>query len=126
MGYSIKIDHQFNIIRYKHYGTIERSELGEAWNQLINIREFANGQFDLLSDYSGCQFNITVGDLKVIEDFLKSITHITRGKKQAIIVDNPKTTAVSIIIGSKIGQETGFHAEIFSTQDTAINWLNSG
>lgn len=123
MGYSVKIDNHLKIIRYKHYGVIERSELGEAWDQLINIKEFTDDHYNLLFDYTECQFSITTDDFKEIEDFLKSITHLIRGKKQAVIVDNPKTTAVSLIIRSKVNQATGFHIEVFSTRDAAITWL---
>lgn len=123
MDYSIVIDQENRIIRYKHSGEIEREDLGTAWQELLMIKEFTELGYSLLSDYRNSVFLFNLNDTKVIEDFLLSIQHILKGKKEGVIVDNPFSTAVSVYFQSKLQKMIGFEVKVFSTEKAALDWL---
>lgn len=77
----------------------------------------------MLSDYSGGKFDIPSKKLEEIVDFMKNIEGIVRGKRQAIIIDDPYSTAVSILFQQDVYKEVGFEIEIFYSEIAAIKWL---
>lgn len=124
MGYSFDIDHERKIVLYTHSGYLETSSIGMAWNELLHIEEFAQGCYNLLSDYRNSDFHLNKRDeIDSIVDFLYKIKHILKGKKQALIVDNPLNTALSILFEEKATKKIGFIVKVFSTKVEAIKWL---
>jgi len=122
-NYSINIDHIHNLIRYQHTGCIEKEEIGQAWQMFLSKKEFTHQKYNLLSDYRNSNFNIKVNDLDSICDFLYNIKDILNGKKQALLVDEPLSTALSMLFCSDVNKRIGFKVKIFSTEDAAFNWL---
>lgn len=123
MKYSIEIDHKLKLIRYKQSGEIKAEEIGLAWNDFLKMPEFTQFKYNLLSDYSGGKFDIPSKKLEEIVDFMKNIEGIVRGKRQAIIIDDPYSTAVSILFQQDVYKEVGFEIEIFYSEIAAIKWL---
>jgi len=124
MNYTIKIDHKLKIIRYSHSGLIERKEeIGKAWEELLSLKEFTELNYNLLSDYRNSTFNLPFEDIGLIIDFLYSIKHILNGKKQSMILDDPKSTAMSLLFEIEIYKKMNFSVKIFSTEEGALSWL---
>ena len=123
MGYSLTIHHDKKYIHYTHDGVIERKEIGEVWSQLLKTAEFTEKKYNLLSDYRGATFNFSVSDLDVIENFLESLKNILTGKKNAVIVEAPHETVISILFENKMSRKINFHVKTFSTEEAAIYYL---
>ncbi|HPG33715.1 MAG: STAS/SEC14 domain-containing protein [Lentimicrobiaceae bacterium] len=122
-NYTISVDDKLKIIRYRHTGNIPRKELGEAWTEILNIDEFTQQEFHLLADYRGATFNFSIDETKAIDQFLIAHKALLKGKKEALIVDNPFTTVVAILFEDKLYAQTGFEIKAFSTEHAAIRWL---
>ena len=123
MNYTIEADDTLKIIRYKHFGKVDKEGIGKAWQELIMLKEFTELNYNLLSDYRGAAFNLSLEDVELISDFLSSLKHILNGKKQSLIIDDPKATAFSIIFEDKIYEKIGFKVKVFSTIEAAVDWL---
>ena len=123
MNYSILVDHNFKIVRYKHSGVLDFDEIGAAWKEFLTLKEFTERKYNLLSDYRDATFNMKVDQVEDIIEFMKGIVHIVKGKKQSIIIHDPYSTAGSIIFSDKVFQEIGFEVKVFTTEAAAIKWL---
>ena len=124
MKYSISIENELRIIRYKHSGLINDEEIGAAWEDLLNIQEFTQKKYNLLSDYRGGEFQMPIEYLSKILEFMRTIEHIVRRKKQALIVDNPYSVATSMLFEGSVYKEVGFIVKVFSTESAALEWLS--
>lgn len=123
MSYEINIDHDNKLIRYKHTGNIKAENIEEAWQQFLTMKEFTEENYNLMSDYRNSQFDIHRSQVHTIIDFMKTIEHIVRGKKQSLIVVNPYSTAASEIFAKMVFDETGFKVKVFYTTEAAFDWL---
>jgi hypothetical protein len=121
--YSIEIDHEWRIIRYKHSGIIHAEEIEEAWGEFLKIKDFTQDKYNLLSDYRNGKFQIPLSHLPEMIEFMRKIESVVRGRKQALIVDHPYSVAGSIIFMNKVYKEIGFKVKVFSTLPAAIKWL---
>ncbi len=123
MNYSITIDHKHRLILYRHTGIIEKEEIGKAWEEILSKNEFTHQKYNLLSDYRNSRFNLEVADVDLICDFLYSITDKLKDKKQALIIDEPISTALSLLFCGEVNIKIGFKVEVFSTEKAALKWL---
>lgn len=123
MSYTIEINHEQKYIHYSHSGLIERVRLGAAWAELLTLKEFTDLNYNLLSDYRGAKFNFSPTETDVITEFLLSIKHILNGKKQSVMIDDPYSTAVSLMFENKLNIEIGFYVRVFSTESAALSWI---
>jgi SpoIIAA-like len=123
MNYEITIDYKSKIIRYKHSGIINASDIEQAWRELLNIKEFTQDKYNLLSDYRDGKIEIPVTSLPDIITFMQAIKEIVKGKKQSIIVSDPASTAASILFENGVYKKVGFLVKVFSTEEAAIKWL---
>jgi hypothetical protein len=123
MSYSINIEHEQRLIRYQHSGILVGNDIGEAWQEFLTLKEFVEDKYDLLSDYRGAKFNSGPNDIDPICAFLGTLEPILRGKRQAIIITDPKSTALTMLFEGKINREIGFEVRIFSTIEAGIAWL---
>ncbi|SMO67129.1 SpoIIAA-like [Saccharicrinis carchari] len=123
MKFSISVDHDLRIVRYTHSGLITKEDIGEAWAELLTMKEFTQLNYNLLSDYRKGKFEIPLDALPEIIEFLHTVKHVVQAKKQALIVNDPYSVAASILFLEKVGKETGFEVQVFSTKVSALNWL---
>lgn len=121
--YTIEIDHELKIIRYKHSGEIIGADIGEAWKEFLNMREFVELKYNLLSDYRNAKFNENFAFANWVVNFMINIKDIVAGKKQALVVDDPYSTALSVLFVDEVKQKVGFIVEVFSTKEAALTWL---
>jgi hypothetical protein len=84
MNYSIEVLHDQKIIVYEHEGKIRRDEIGDVWRELLKMKEFTSEGYNLLSDYSNGKFDFSIGEMALIDDFLKSLKHILFGKVRGL------------------------------------------
>lgn len=123
MKYSISIDHKNKLIRYRHSGLIYAGDIEEAWGDFLKLNEFTHAKYNLLSDYRGGKFEIPTDFLPEIIKFMKNIEAVVRGKKQALVVDEPYSVAASIIFKNEVNKKIGFIVSVFSTEEAALKWL---
>jgi hypothetical protein len=123
MKYSIEIDHEWRIIRYKHSGIIHAEEIEEAWGEFLKIKDFTQNGYNLLSDYRDGKFKIPISHLSKMIEFMREIEGVVKGRKQALIVSHPYSVAGSIIFRDRVYKEIGFKVKLFSTEPAALKWL---
>jgi len=123
MSFSINIDHENKLIRYEHSGILNKEDIGAAWVEFLKIEEFVQQKYNLLSDYSDAKFDIDIPDIELITEFLFSIKDILNAKKQALILSESRSTALSFLFSEDVNKKLGFKVSVFSTEKAAINWL---
>lgn len=123
MNYTITIEHELRIIRYTHSGLIKEADIGEVWKHLLAMKEFTQLNYNLFSDYRNGQLQIPVSFLQKLIDFMRTIESIVKGKKQALVLDDPRNVAVSMLFEDKVNKEIGFNVKIFTTEASALRWL---
>ncbi len=97
MKYSIDIDHEHKLIKYKHPGLIHSEDIEKAWGEFLTFKEFTDLKYNLFSDYRNGKFLIPIALLPEIIKFMKQIEAIVKGKKQALLVDEPYSVATSML-----------------------------
>lgn len=125
MKYTINLDHELKLVRYRHSGLIHAADIEEAWGEFLTFREFTVLKYNLFSDYRNGKFKIPIGFLPEIVEFMRKIENVVRGKKQALLVDEPYSVAASMLFETEINREVGFEVQVFSTEKAALNWLCS-
>ena len=123
MNYSVKINHANKLIHYQHRGQISRQEIGEVWDEFLTLEEFKINKYNIVSDYRNSTFIATHNDIEIICDILSSLEYILKGKKQALILDSPMNTALSVLFEGEANKRVGFIVKIFSTEEAALNWI---
>ena len=123
MDFTITVDHEAKLIRYRHIGALNKSDIGKAWNEMLSMREFLMEKYDLLSDYRGASFVFDAEDVDFICRFFYLIREVLDNKKQAIIVDDPQGTALSLLFENEVNRQIGFIIKVFSTKRAAEEWL---
>ncbi len=124
MKYSIIIDHELKLIKYKHSGLIHAEDIEEAWNEFLTLPEFTKLKYNLFSDYRSGEFQIPRKNLPEIINFMQKIETIIRGKKQALIVDSPYSVAASMLFGNEVNEKIGFNVQVFASERAALKWLS--
>jgi len=125
MKYSINIDHDLKIIRYKHSGVIAAEDIGQAWQEFLSLDEFTQEKYNLLSDYRNAKFDFSYRKISEIVNFMVNIKDIVKGKRQALIVDDPHATAGSMLFEASVYKEVGFIIQVFTTENAALRWLSA-
>lgn len=123
MNYTITVEHELRIIRYTHSGLIKAADIGEVWQQLLAMKEFTQLNYNLFSDYRNGDFQIPLVFLPYLIEFMRTIESIVKGKKQALILDDPRNVAISMLFENKVYHEIGFNVKIFTTEASALRWL---
>ena len=121
--FTIAINHLFKIIRYKHTGSIKKEDLDAAWNELIQIKEFTQLDYNLLSDYRESKFDIPLTSIDAILEDMKPMKPFLEGKKQSFIIDDPMSMAIAMLFMKDAFNKIGFKIESFSTEKAAVAWL---
>jgi len=124
MKYLIVTDHELKLIKYKQSGTICSEDIGEAWREFLTFPEFTILKYNLLSDYRNGKFQIPIAQIPDIINYLLKIEMILRGKKQALIVDEPYSVAASMIFEDEVNKKVGFNVQVFTTERAALKWLS--
>jgi len=122
--FSIIPDPELKIIKYTHSGLIYSHEIEKAWSVLLGMKEFVELNYNLLSDYRGGKFQMNISEVPEIVKFMSAIKNIVKGKKQALIVDDPYSVAGSMLFENKMFEEIGFIVKVFSTDEAALEWLS--
>ncbi len=122
-NYTLTCDHAHRYILYTHSGSLNADSIGLTWVELLNMPEFVENRYNLLTDYSGAVYGGVIEDLERISEHLSQYKSILQGKKQAIIFNDPYSTALTVLFNSIVEKNIGFIVEVFSTREHAIDWL---
>jgi hypothetical protein len=122
--YSFDIDESRKIIFYKHSGTLTHVEIGTAWRDLLQVKEFTELKYNLFSDYREAIYDMPADMTKEIVAFLSTLKPILNDKKQAILIEDTYSTAISVLFQSRVVKEVGFIVKTFATEQAALKWLN--
>ncbi len=122
-SYSLETDHDNRLIHYRHWGKIIPEDIGKVWEELLENEAFTQEKYNLLSDYRRGEFIASSSDIEMICDILYSLENILKGKKQALILDSPMNTALSVIFEGKVMKKVGFIVKVFSTEEAALDWI---
>lgn len=123
MKYSYKIDHDLKLVRYRHSGLIYAKDIEEAWSEFLTLKEFTALKYNLFSDYRNGKFQIPLEQIAEIIKFMRNIENFVRGKKQALLVDEPYSVAASMLFEEEVTREVGFNVQVFTTEQAALKWL---
>lgn len=82
MEYTLKIDHENKLIHYKHNGNITKADIGMAWEELLQMEEFTQKNYDMLTDYSEAKFVMKDDEITEITMFLSTLKSILKGKNK--------------------------------------------
>ena len=124
MKFNLQIDHDLKLIRYTHTGDLRREDIGKAWDELLKTKEFTEEKYNLLSVYQEAKFIGDKEDVNAICDILVQLKAILRNKKQAMVIDEAVSTALSMLFVDEAIQQIGFIVKVFSTEEAAIKWLS--
>lgn len=122
-NFSIELIHDLKLVKYIHSGLITADDIEAAWAEIIKIKEFTDLDYNLLTDYRMGKTSIKTSGKKRALDFMKGLEKIVRGKKQALLMNDPLTVALSFIFQKEVKKTTGFNIKIFSTYEKALLWL---
>ena len=125
MNYTIKVDSTKELIVYTHCGLASRKSVGEAWLEILNLPEIKDDKYNIFTDYRNCKFDFGWSDSDVIMDFLSKYKKILSEKKQAIVLDNQVSTAISMLFQSPLHETINFKIRVFSTIEAAMLWLET-
>lgn len=125
MNYTINTDHENKLIHYKHTSDITKEDIGLAWQELLQMKEFTQMKYNLVSDYTEARFLMKEKEVNEITMFLSTLKPILNGKKQALVLREPLSTALSMLFVGEVVEKVGFKVEVFSTMKGAICWIQN-
>jgi hypothetical protein len=120
---SLDIIDELDIVVHRYKDIVTARKLGGAWNALMKLEAFTEKGYDLISNYGKAKFDFRLEDLEVAKKFLRKYRMKLSGKKEAIITDNPYTTALCMLFKQHAQNEAGLQVRIFSTEQAAIKWI---
>ncbi len=123
MSYTIHSDKNLKIIKHKLIGDLDESNLGKAWEKIVQMEEFRKFGYNVLSDYREAKFKFTIKETDILDDIISNYKTLLDGKKGAVIVNVPLYTAISVLISEKFRNVPNYKVKIFSTEEAAIEWL---
>jgi len=120
---SLDIDDDLKLVIHKHIGDVTPTSLANAWLTFMQTRAFKEMGYNLLSDYRDAKFTFILEELVTARGYLKRNRPILQGKKEAIITNEPYTTAVSALFERYAKEDAGLELRIFVTESAALRWI---
>ncbi len=118
---NLSFDYQENILNVKPLGSINLVDILNGYENLINNKSLPK-ELKILVDYRETVINISEDELPFIIEKVEILLENFISIKQAIIHDNPKSTAFAMLISLHIKSEK-YRLQIFSTIESAKRWL---
>jgi hypothetical protein len=123
MSYSIIPDEKLKVIKHKLIGVLDKSNMGKAWKDIAQMKEFLELGYNVLSDYREAEFNFKMEETTFLDQYIIESKELLIGKKGAVIVSKPLYTAISVLISEKFKKVPNYEVKIFSTEEAAVEWL---
>ena len=124
-SYTIEIHRDEKFVCRRFFGDLVFDEILESWMEILNVPEFNNDNYDLISDYTEATVQVSVNSLNKVGDFYESIGQKYRGRKHAVVVAKPRQTAFSKLFKQKYDSESGILFDIFEEMEAAVNWIKN-
>ena len=117
-----KFNSKSNILETKYIDNVSCDEVVDYITATKLNKELPR-TLKIISDTRDGVFNFSIEDLgKIVDANNQSLEHYT-AIIDAIIVDNPKNTVLTVLF-KQFSTTKNYKFEIFATKVAAINWLN--
>lgn len=117
-----KFNIKTNILETDYIGEVSLTEVVNYITATKNNKQYPR-VLKIISDARNAEFNFSIEDLNIImEENYKSLKNYS-GIIDAIIVDNPKNTVLTVLY-QELAKTKKYKFEIFATKKAAITWLN--
>jgi hypothetical protein len=116
------INRDTGIIETTYEGKVTFGDIVNYINQLRNIEKFPK-RLLILSDSVHGRFSFTSEEDQQIAGLVKQYAPLFEQIRDAIIIDDPRTTAYSVLYRNASAFIPNYEFEIFSTRQAAIDWL---
>ena len=112
-----------NILEATYTGNVS---LTDVVNYIIATKNNKNYPrvLKIISDTKNAIFNFSIEDLNIIMEENNKSLESYEGIIDAIIVDNPKNTVLTVLY-KELAKSKKYKFEIFATKSAAITWLNN-
>jgi hypothetical protein len=120
---SLDLDDERKLVIIKHIGDVTFASLAHGWLTLLHTKAFKDKGYNLLSDYRGAKFTFKLNELIVARKFMKDFKTVLKGKKVAVITDEPYITAISTLFEIYAYEDAELILKIFATEKAALKWV---
>jgi hypothetical protein len=118
------INRDTGIIETIYEGKVTFEDVIGYINELRNFEKFPK-RLLILSDSTHGRISFTAEEDQLIAGIVRQYAPSYQLIKDAIIIDDPRTTAYSVLYRNAAASIPNYQFEIFSTRQAAINWLLS-
>lgn len=117
------INQELKLVIHKYRGDVTPNHLKNAWHTFLHLKSFTSDGYNLLSDYSEAKFNLELHELDVARPFLKRHRYFLQGKKEAVVTNDPVTTAICSLFEQHAYEDAGMLVRVFTTKEAAFKWI---
>jgi len=117
-----KFNTESNILEANYIGEVTCDEVINYIHTTKNNHQLPR-VLKIISDTRNGFFNFSISDLDAIVDANNQSLENYDTIIDAIIVDNPKNTVLTVLF-KQLANTKKYKFEIFATRDAALNWLN--
>lgn len=100
-------------------------DIAVLWHKVIAHHKFNDNDTHLLFDCREAEFAFSLEECHGIENFFAPFSDVLNDKKIAIIAISTLNTAFAIYIEYKLKFGFGFDIKVFSTKESAIEWIEN-
>ena len=121
--FTSKYNSKTGILETKFYNKVCLTDIIEYAHFIKNYSSHSK-LLKIITNLSNTEFDFSVNDLKKINNEAEKPIKTSNCIVNAIIADNPQTTAFSIIYNDLI-QSKDYFANIFCSKSETLKWINS-
>lgn len=109
-------------IFYKYYiGNISFEDIQNSWNHIISNQLMPTESIGIIIDYRDATLQMEPKEHSKITKLYRDNIETFRGKKIAIITEDPKDIVIPMLVRIK---DDGYSSKPFSTEKAAVSWIN--
>lgn len=108
-------------IFYKYYlGNIAFDDIQNSWNHIISNNLIPDDTIGFILDYRDATLQMESREHQKITDFYYANIETFKGKRIAIITEDPKDIVIPMLVRLK---DRGYSSQPFSTEKAALSWI---
>lgn len=118
------IDHHKKIIYRKFESALTLKDIRESWNEILKMDEFADYNYNLISDYRNADLKIKFRQIREVVAFYINNKKKLKGSCHAVVTNSPRPTAFSTFFERNYDTIIPLTYKTFSTIEEALQWLS--